>query len=109
MRWLQEIVAMTIAAQIFTLPLLISSFGYFSLVSLLSNILVLPITPLLMALGILVPLLGAVAAIPCSIFLSYFLWVVDISSRVPFAILKVDCDLYPEKWTRNSVHFLYLR
>lgn len=90
LKWLQEIMAMTFSAQIFTLPLLISSFGYFSLVSLLSNIMVLPVTPLLMALGILVPILGAIAAIPCAVLLSYLMWIVDISSRVPFAILKVN-------------------
>jgi competence protein ComEC len=92
--WLQEIVAMTMSAQIFTLPLLISSFGYFSIVSLLSNIIVLPVTPILMALGILVPIFGVVVAIPCSILLSYLMWVVDISSRVPFAILKIDLPFY---------------
>jgi competence protein ComEC len=90
LKWLQEIMAMTISAQIFTLPLLISSFGYFSIISLLSNIIVLPITPLLMALGILVPIFGIIVAIPCSILLSYLMWVVDISSQLPFAVLKVD-------------------
>jgi len=89
-KWLQEIMAMTISAQIFTLPLLISSFGYFSIISLLSNIAVLPITPLLMALGILVPILGIIVAIPCSLLLSYLMWVVDFSSRIPFAIMKID-------------------
>jgi len=90
LKWLQEIMAMTISAQIFTLPLLISSFGYFSIISLLSNIIVLPITPLLMALGILVPIFGIIVAVPCSILLSYLMWVVDISSQLPFAVLKVD-------------------
>jgi competence protein ComEC len=90
LQWLQEIMAMTFSAQVFTLPLLISSFGYFSIVSLLSNIIVLPVTPILMALGILVPIFGFIVAIPCSIFLSYLMWVVDISSRVPFAVLKVN-------------------
>jgi competence protein ComEC len=89
-QWLQEIVAMTFSAQVFTLPLIISSFGYFSIISLLSNIAVLPPTPLLMALGILVPILGVIVAIPCSFLLSYLMWVVDVSSRVPFAILKIN-------------------
>ncbi|MFZ3057698.1 MAG: ComEC/Rec2 family competence protein [Minisyncoccales bacterium] len=88
--WLREIIAMTVAAQLFTLPLLISSFGYFSLVSLFSNIIVLPITPILMALGILVPFLGVIVALPCSILLSYLMIVVDISSRASFTIMEVD-------------------
>ncbi len=92
--WLQEIIAMTFAAQVFTLPLLISSFGYFSIVSLISNIIVLPITPVLMALGILVPILGPIVAIPCSILLSYLMWVVDVSSRIPFAVLKVNLPFF---------------
>jgi len=90
LKWLQEIMAMTISAQVFTLPLLISSFGYFSIISLLSNIAVLPITPVLMALGVLVPILGTIVAIPCSLLLSYLMWVVDVSSRIPFAIMKID-------------------
>lgn len=90
LKWFQEILAMTLSAQIFTLPLLISSFGYFSIISLLSNIVVLPITPILMALGILVPILGPIVAIPCSILLSYLMWVVDISARIPFAVLKIN-------------------
>ncbi|MFA5729665.1 MAG: ComEC/Rec2 family competence protein [Candidatus Paceibacterota bacterium] len=88
--WLREIIAMTVAAQLFTLPLLISSFGYFSLVSLVSNIVVLPITPILMALGILVPFLGIIVALPCSILLSYLMIVVDISSRASFATMEVN-------------------
>lgn len=90
MIWLQEIIAMTMSAQLFTLPLLISSFGYFSIASLFSNIIVLPITPILMALGILVPILGPIVAIPCSFLLSYLMWVVDVSSRLSFAIIEIE-------------------
>lgn len=98
--FMREITAMTLSAQVFTLPLLISSFGYFSVVSLISNLLVIPPTPFLMALGILLPLTGIVfpflawvISIPCTILLWYLMLVVDISSKVPFAVLNMELPL----------------
>lgn len=95
--FIRELLAMTLSAQVFTVPLLIYSFGYFSVVSLVSNILTVPMTPLLMALGLLLPLFGMVlpflawiVAIPSIILLWYLVEVVHISSRVPFAVLNVE-------------------
>ena len=102
-RWdfVRELLAMTLSAQVFTIPLLIHSFGYFSIVSLVSNILVVPATPLLMALGLLLPLLGMVLpflawviAIPSIILLWYLIEVVHLSSSVPFAVLNTQVPLF---------------
>ena len=94
--FIREITAMTLAAEVFTVPLLIYSFGYFSVVSLISNIVVIPPTPLLMGLGLILPLagmlfspLGWLISLPCAILLMYLLFVIDISSRVPFAVLNL--------------------
>jgi len=94
--FIREITAMTLAAQVFTLPLLIYSFGYFSVVSLISNILVIPPTPFLMALGLILPLagilfspLGWLVSVPCTVLLMYLMFIVDVSSRVPFAVLSL--------------------
>jgi len=95
--FVRELLAMTLSAQVFTIPLLIYSFGYFSVVSLVSNILTVPMTPLLMALGLLLPLFGMVLpflawaiAIPSIVLLWYLVCVVHISSQAPFAVLNVE-------------------
>lgn len=94
--FVRELLAMTLSAQVFTIPLLASSFGYFSVVSLVSNILAVPPSPLLMALGLLLPLAGMVfpilgwlIAIPLTVLLGYLMLVIDIFSRVPFAVLNM--------------------
>lgn len=99
--FVRELLAMTLSAQVFTIPLLIHSFGYFSIVSLVSNILAVPPTPLLMGLGLLLPLvgmtlpiLGWIIAIPSIILLGYLMLVIDISSRVPFAVLNMRLPVF---------------
>jgi len=98
--FVRELLAMTFSAQVFTIPLLIYSFGYFSIVSFFSNVLAVPPTPLLMGLGLLlpligmiIPLLGWVIAIPSIILLWYLMLIIDISSRVPFAILNIQLPI----------------
>jgi len=98
--FMRELLAMTLSAQVFTIPLLIHSFGYFSIVSLVSNILAVPPTPFLMALGLLLPLVGMVlpilgwiVAIPSIILLGYLMLVVNISSMVPFAVLNIQLPI----------------
>jgi len=49
----REIMSMTIAAQILTLPILIVNFGFISLVSILGNLLILPLLPILVGAGFL--------------------------------------------------------
>ena len=88
---------MTIAAQILTLPILIFNFGYVSLVSLVTNVLVVPILPFLLGLGFmfliggsLVGLLGLVLSLPVFFLLSYLTFIVDYSSQLPFATVQVE-------------------
>ncbi len=89
------IVSMTLAAQIFTLPVLVFNFGNISFVSLPANILVLPIVYWLMVFGFLaglggmvLPFLGWVFALPCWFLLTYFLKVMDFFSQ-PWAVKTV--------------------
>lgn len=56
-----EIAAVSIAAQLATLPLLAMTFGTVSLVAPLANVLILPLVPLLMLVGFCVGLLGMLA------------------------------------------------
>lgn len=95
--FIRELLAMTLSAQVFTIPLLIYSFGYFSVVSLVSNILTVPMTPLLMALGLLLPLIGMffpflawIVAVPSVILLWYLMATVRFFSSLPFAVFNVE-------------------
>lgn len=101
LKGLREITAMTISAQVFVLPVLVINFGYFSIVSLISNILVFWVLPIMMILGILFPLLGLVSSflayivsMVLSIFLSYLIIVIDYSAKVPFAKLEIPVLLF---------------
>ncbi len=77
--------AMTVAAQVFTAPLIMVLFGSVSLVSPITNILIAPIVPLLLSLGLLFlcfswfPFIVLVAA-PLHILLFYFLFIVNLFS-----------------------------
>jgi len=55
---LNEAIAITIAAQIATVPYLLFVFGKFSLASLISNIILMPIIPILMLVGFVVAIIG---------------------------------------------------
>jgi len=56
--WVGEYVLMTMAAQVFTLPLIAYTFQRISLSSFFINILILPVQPLIMGLGGLATLIG---------------------------------------------------
>lgn len=56
--WIGEYVLMTMAAQVFTLPLIAYTFERISLSSFFINILILPVQPLIMGLGGLATLMG---------------------------------------------------
>ncbi|OHA64984.1 MAG: hypothetical protein A2940_02415 [Candidatus Wildermuthbacteria bacterium RIFCSPLOWO2_01_FULL_48_29] len=87
----RELLAMTLAAQVFTLPILIWDFGQVSLVSVITNILIVPVIPLLMGLGFLLMIggllhpVGFLLAFPVGVLVQYILWVVDFFADLPFA------------------------
>jgi len=85
----------TISAQIFTLPIIIYNFGIVSVVSPITNILVVPIIYYVMFFGFLSSLVGMVwgslgwiLSLPCYFLMTYFLWVVDIFAK-PWAYKNV--------------------
>ncbi|MBI2098141.1 MAG: ComEC/Rec2 family competence protein [Candidatus Wildermuthbacteria bacterium] len=92
----RELLAMTLAAQIFTLPILIWNFGQVSLVSVITNILIVPVIPLLMGLGFLLMIggllgpVGFLLAFPVGILVQYILWIVDFFADLPFAAVKTE-------------------
>ena len=90
-------VAMNFAAQVFTLPILIYNFGYVSVVGILTNILVLPVIPLLIGLGLVfllagavIPLLGTILSFPVFFLLAYFNFVMEFFGKLPFSQLVLE-------------------
>jgi len=98
---LKTILAMSLSAQIFTLPILIYSFGRASLVAPLTNVLVLPFLPFIIVLGFLSAFLGifshALALIfvfPCWLLLSYLLKIANIFSSFAFSSIHLNISQF---------------
>ena len=93
---LRNILGMTFSAQVFTLPILIYNFGYFSLVSPLSNILIVPILSYVMASGFIFSLIGIfwqfsgwILSFPCWFLLTYITKVIDLLYQLPFISVQL--------------------
>lgn len=82
----RETLAMTLAAQVAVLPLIIYKFGSFPLISPLVNLLVVPIVPFIMVLGFILGIIGLISPISqilgwiIFIPLEYFVRVINIFS-----------------------------
>lgn len=89
---LREIIATTLAAQLFVLPLLLYQTGNLSLVSVPANILALIAVPPAMlfsfiagVVGIIVPSIALWAGFPAYALLSYIICIAEFSASLPFA------------------------
>jgi len=94
---LRTALATTISAQIFVLPILIYNFGYFSLLSPITNILIVPfLAPITILIfifvlsGTIFHPLGFVLSMPVWISLTYIAKIIEFFSRIPFASLKIE-------------------
>lgn len=92
LKFIKSGLRLTLAAQIFTIPIIMFSFHRISLVSPLSNVLiaqlVAPITVLgfiVVALGLVWLPLGQVAAWVVWAPLALLVWIVEVTSKIPFA------------------------
>jgi competence protein ComEC len=96
MRLLSAALLVTLAAQIATGPLIVYHFGRFSLISLLTNLLILPVQPLVMTAGGLATLAGMVW-LPAGQALSWLawlplawtVWVVNRTAAAPLASVEL--------------------
>jgi competence protein ComEC len=93
---LRNILAMTLSAQVFTLPVLIYNFGYFSLVAPVTNILTVPLLPFIMILGfisgfagIIFQPLGWVLFWPVWGLLTYLVKIIDWFSSFSLSYLVI--------------------
>lgn len=94
--FLRQNLSTVFAAQVFVFPIVGRNFGYFSLVSPLSNILIAPLVPYLTIAGFVFGSIGAIFAGLGRLFsfliwpaLNYLLWVVDLSLSLPLAKLEL--------------------
>ncbi|PIQ72464.1 hypothetical protein COY13_04250 [Candidatus Roizmanbacteria bacterium CG_4_10_14_0_2_um_filter_36_35] len=85
----------SLAAQLFTTPIIFIYFKQISLIAPLSNLLVAPVIPPLMIFGFLTAILGKInyflGLIPsyvCYGLLTYMVWVVETLSKLPFVFLQ---------------------
>lgn len=86
----------TLAAQVFTIPIVFFAFGRISLISPLTNILIGWTMPILTVLGWVVPITEIIwkplAYLPSWVgysLLSYVIWIVRITSLLPFASIQL--------------------
>lgn len=110
-RFGKENVVVTLAAQLTTTPLLVFTFHQFSLVGLLTNLLVLPVQPLVMIAGGLATLAGLVW-LPLGHLVAWFAWaftqwtivIVQWTASLPYAAV----DLGPVDWPVLALYALLL-
>lgn len=87
----------TLAAQVFTLPILVYNFGRIPIISPIANILILPTIPFITILGFIFSFLGIfwqslaqILSWPAWLFLTYIVKIVDFSSKIPWASLALE-------------------
>lgn len=92
----KNVVTMTFAAQIGTLPILVYNFGRISFISPLANILIVPALPYVMGAGFIFslaaavwPLLGKILIWPAWFFFAYVTKLVEWLSKIPLAAKEI--------------------
>jgi competence protein ComEC len=105
-----DILSVTLSAQIFALPVIVYTFGNVSVVSLITNLLVLPVIPAIMAFGFLTSVLGMVwhllgwaASLPTWFLVTYVLKILHLFSR-PWATI----DLKNISWVWFAGYYILL-
>lgn len=90
------LVSMSLAAQIFVLPLLIYHFGQFSIISPITNLLIVPILPILMITGFLFVILGTIFLplsfiflFPTWLMLSYITELTNLFANLSFSTINL--------------------
>ncbi|MFH0979760.1 MAG: ComEC/Rec2 family competence protein [Candidatus Roizmanbacteria bacterium] len=85
----------SLAAQLFTTPIIFVYFKQISLIAPLSNVLVAPIIPPLMIFGFLTAILGKInyflGIIPayiCYGLLTYMVWIIEMLSKIPLVFIQ---------------------
>lgn len=109
-RSLTGILSMTLAAQVFTLPILIYNFGYVSLVAVFSNVLIVPVLPFVLGfgflfalIGIILPFFGWFFSLPCWLLLTYITGIAGWFASFPWASMGLEIS-----WEGLLISYLIL-
>ncbi|MEX2182844.1 MAG: ComEC/Rec2 family competence protein [Chloroflexota bacterium] len=101
-RWLVEILGISLAAQLATLPIVLATFGRIAIVAPLINLAVVPLVPPVMAAGVVAliggalvtlgapTLAGSALALPGWVGLRLMIALVDGAASLPYASLELD-------------------
>jgi competence protein ComEC len=115
-RSLKNIIIVTLSAQIMTLPLIVYYFHNFSVLSVVSNILVLPILPFVMlwtilvaVLGMFFPLLGQWLGYISYLIVDYILAVARLISNINVLSIEFKIDSFYLVIISYVVIFLFIR
>lgn len=108
---MRNTISMTIPAVIFTTPILAYSFGQMSLISIFTNILIVPVLAIVLGLGFFAGILGIIFQPlgqiffwPVWLFLSYVYQIIDWSAQLPFAAIQI--EVFP--WYLVVLYFALL-
>lgn len=100
---IREVLASTLSAYFFTLPVLVYNFGQVSLAGPLVNILVLPVVPWIMVSGFVFALVGLI--------LPVLGWILSFASYFLLSYLIFAVEIFSEPWLAQSfkdVHWVWL-
>jgi competence protein ComEC len=93
----RDIILITVAAQILTVPIIQYNFGVVSLVSPLANLLIIPISSLILmaavlavALSFFLPYLNLLWFLPVKMTIDYMLFIAELANRLPFAHVQIE-------------------
>lgn len=90
-----ETLAVTLCAQVFTWPILALSFGHVPCLSLLANLAVLPLVPLIMIGGYVALATSALPAISvpiarlCEAMIRFILWIANHADALPLSVIDI--------------------
>jgi competence protein ComEC len=97
---IRQVFIETMSAVVWTLPLVAYVFGQYSPLSIIANVLILPLIPIAMALtalagitSIILPVGGAVIAWPAELILSYMTFITKRLAQLPMASVEVKVSL----------------
>ncbi|MBT6691251.1 hypothetical protein HOB10_02890 [Candidatus Parcubacteria bacterium] len=109
---IREVMSVTLAAQVFTWPLIIYHFGIFSLIAPLANFIVLPLLPFILVFSLLLAIVGfwqwlaSIVAWPLFILLKIIVLVAEHMSKIPWAYVMIED--FPLIFLLGSLFFMML-